>query len=69
MISIHEGKRAIPPVLFTALDCRTLLPRKLYRGKSGIPYENQLLARVAFVAIGRAMLVLWYSLHIDSVRC
>jgi hypothetical protein len=40
----------------------TLLPRKLYRGKSGIPYENQLLARVAFVAIGRAMLVLWYSL-------
>ncbi|PYX27255.1 MAG: hypothetical protein DMG80_19100 [Acidobacteria bacterium] len=39
-----------------------LLPRTLYRGKGGRRFENQLLARLAFVAIGVAMLVLWYSL-------
>ncbi len=40
----------------------TLLPRKLYRGRSGVPYENQQVARIAFLAISIAMLVLWYSL-------
>jgi hypothetical protein len=39
-----------------------LLPRQLYRRRSGIPYENQRLARAAFLAIGVALLVLWYSL-------
>jgi len=38
-----------------------LVPRKLYR-RSGKPFENQRIARVAFTSIGLALLVLWYSL-------
>jgi len=39
-----------------------LLPKTLYRKGAGKPFENQLVARIAFVAIGLAMLLLWYSL-------
>jgi hypothetical protein len=39
-----------------------LLPKPLYRSRSGKPFENQLLARIAFTAIGLALLLLWYSL-------
>lgn len=39
-----------------------LLPKTLYRNRSGKPFENQLVARIAFLAIGLALLLLWYSL-------
>jgi len=39
-----------------------LLPKTLYRKGTGKPFENQLVARIAFVAIGLAILLLWYSL-------
>jgi hypothetical protein len=38
------------------------LPKTLYRSRGGKPFENQLVARLAFAAIGLALLVLWYSL-------
>jgi hypothetical protein len=39
-----------------------LLPKTLYRKGSGKPFENQLVARIAFLAIGLVLLLLWYSL-------
>jgi len=39
------------------------LPKTFYRGRGGQWWKNQLQARVAFSAIGVAMLVLWYSLR------
>jgi len=39
-----------------------ILPKKINRRRSGVPYENQALARAGLVAIGLAMLVLCYSL-------
>jgi hypothetical protein len=39
------------------------LPKTLMRGRGGRPWENQLLARMGFSAIGAALLVLWYSLR------
>jgi hypothetical protein len=38
-----------------------LVPMPLQR-KGGRPFENQLAARIAFAAIGLALLLLWYSL-------
>jgi hypothetical protein len=45
-------------VLFTLIS---LMPGKLERSKTGKPWPNQLLARLAFFTIGLALLVLWYS--------
>jgi hypothetical protein len=39
-----------------------ILPKQINRGRSGIPYENQALARAGMIGIGLAMLLLWYSL-------
>jgi hypothetical protein len=39
----------------------TFLPGKLRR-RNGTPYEKQTMARAGFLAIGIALLVLWYSL-------
>jgi hypothetical protein len=39
-----------------------LLPKTLYRNRNGKPFENLLEGRIAFVAIGLALLLLWYSL-------
>jgi hypothetical protein len=39
-----------------------LLPKTLYRKGSRKPFENQLVARIVFLAIGLALLLLWYSL-------
>jgi hypothetical protein len=38
-----------------------LLPITLQR-KGGRPFENQIAARIAFAAIGLALLLLWFSL-------
>ncbi|PYV58175.1 MAG: hypothetical protein DMG90_03120 [Acidobacteria bacterium] len=40
----------------------SVLPKKINRGRSGIPYENQTVARAGMIGIGLAMLLLWYSL-------
>ena len=40
-----------------------LIPKTLYRKGTGKPFENQPAARVAFAAIGLALLLLWYSLQ------
>jgi hypothetical protein len=40
-----------------------LLPKTLYRNRADKPFENQLMARMAFAAIGLALLLLWYSLR------
>ena len=39
-----------------------LLPKTLYRGSTGMPFENQVAARIAFAAIGVALFLLWFSL-------
>jgi hypothetical protein len=39
-----------------------LLPKTLYRGRTGKPFQNQLMTRIGFVAIGLALLLLWFSL-------
>jgi hypothetical protein len=39
-----------------------IIPKKINRGRSGVPYENQALARAALIVIGLATLLLWYSL-------
>ena len=40
----------------------TILPKKINRGRSGLSYENQAVGRAGIIAIGLAMLLLWYSL-------
>jgi hypothetical protein len=39
----------------------SLIANPLQR-KGGRPYENQRVAKIAFVAIGLALLLLWFSL-------
>jgi len=40
----------------------SLLPKTVYRKRNGKPYENLLGGRIAFLAIGLALLMLWYSM-------
>ena len=40
----------------------SLLPKTVHRKRNGQPFKNLLVGRVAFVASGLALLMLWYSL-------
>ncbi len=53
------------PFLLTFATAWTVVPwlvKTINRGRSGIPYENQLAAKLGISAIGVALLILWYSL-------
>ena len=63
MMTQQVERETLALVVSIAVFARAIFPRPLIEGSSKKPYENQLVARLCYVAFGVFVLLVWLSIH------